>query len=74
MPKNVAGGIPGVSVQNFTQPTTGCWHDYSVSPDDMKKLVGADLLVINGAGMESFLTNIIKQYPKMKLVDLSEGN
>lgn len=73
MAQNVAGNIPGVTVQNFTRPTTGCLHDYSVTPDDMKKLANADIFITNGAGMESFLDTVVKRYPKIKIITLSDG-
>ncbi len=73
MAKNVTNNIPSITVQNLTPPTTGCLHDYSITTDDMKKLTEAQILVINGAGMESFLNKVTAQYPKIKIVKLSEG-
>lgn len=70
---NVAKGIPDVKVVNMTQPTTGCLHDYAVTPDDMKNLEEAQFLVINGAGMESFMDKVIKQFPDLKIIDSSQG-
>ena len=40
---------------------------------DLKTLENADILVINGAGMESFLEDIISQYPNIKIIDASKG-
>jgi len=71
--RNVAANVPGVTVSNMTTATTGCLHDYSVTTNDMKKLAGADIFVANGAGMESFLDKVIAQYPKIKIVTLSDG-
>ena len=71
--KNVTKDIPGVSVQNLAPPLTGCLHDYTVTSDDMKKLAGAQVFVVNGAGMESFLDKIIAQHPNLKVIQLSEG-
>ncbi len=73
MAKNVAKDVPGVSVQNLTPPFTGCLHDYTVTTNDMKKLADAQVFVANGAGMESFLDNIIAQHPNLKIIQLSEG-
>lgn len=70
---NVAEGIHGVEVHNLTKPMTGCLHDYSITPDDMKQLSKTDIFVVNGAGMESFLDKVVKQLPKMKVVRASEG-
>ena len=73
MALNIAGGVPGVTVQNLTQPTAGCLHDYQLSPQELAALADADILVVNGAGMESFLAKAISQYPQLKLVEASRG-
>ncbi|MDD5431665.1 MAG: metal ABC transporter substrate-binding protein [Candidatus Omnitrophica bacterium] len=70
--KNVARDVPGVLVQNFTPPMTGCLHDYTVSTNDMRKLADAQVFVANGAGAESFLDKIVNGYPNLKIVDLSK--
>lgn len=69
--KNIAKDIDGVEVVDMTKPTTGCLHDYNVTPMDMKNLEGADVLVINGADMESFMDKVMAQFPKLKIVDSS---
>jgi len=73
MAKNVAKDVPGVTVSNLTPPLTGCLHDYTVTTADMKKLVGANVFVANGAGMELFLDKILSQYPQVKIVKLANG-
>ena len=70
---NVTKNVPGVAVTNLTPPLTGCLHDYSLTTNDMKKFVSADIFVANGVGMESFLDRIIKQYPAVKVIQLSKG-
>ncbi|GAB6156377.1 metal ABC transporter substrate-binding protein [Desulfosporosinus burensis] len=70
---NVAKDIPNVNVVSLTKPTTGCLHDYAATPDDMKNLEGAQILVINGAGMESFMDKVISQMPDLKIIESSQG-
>ncbi len=70
---NVAGGIPGVQVLNLTRPTTGCLHDYQLTTEDMTRLAGANVLIINGLGMEGFLEKALKQAPKLKTIEASRG-
>lgn len=70
---NVAGGVPGVEVVNLTPPITGCLHDYQMRPDDLKKLADADVFIVNGAGMESFLDEAVRQSPGLKVINASEG-
>lgn len=73
MALNVTKDVPGVTVKNLTPPTTGCLHDYSITPEDLRKLANADVFVVNGAGMESFLDRVASQYPQLKTVKLAEG-
>jgi len=70
---NVTKDVPGVEVVNLTPPLTGCLHDYQMRPDDLKKLSGASVFIVNGAGMESFLDEAISQSPGLKVISASEG-
>jgi len=70
---NVAREIPGVEVINMTRPLTGCLHDYQMTPDDLVCLGKADIFVVNGAGMEVFLDKAIRQVPRLKLIQASDG-
>lgn len=69
---NIAKDIPGVKVLNMTEPQTGCLHDYQLSPEDIKTLNVADVFVVNGGGMESFMDKILSQLDKMPIIDASE--
>ncbi len=70
---NVTRDIPGVDLVNLTKPFTGCLHDYQMTPDDLITLSKADIFVVNGAGMETFLEKAIRQVPQLKLIQASEG-
>ena len=70
---NVTKDVQGISVVNMTGPQTGCLHDYQLTTVDMKKLEGARIFVVNGAGMESFLDKVIKYLPDLKVIDASEN-
>ena len=69
---NITKNISGVEVFNLTKPQTGCLHDYQLTPEDMRTLEKANILVINGAGMEAFLQKAVQQYPQLKIIDASE--
>ena len=69
----VLEGAEGVELQNMAQPQTGCLHDYELTIPDMKLLEGADVLIINGGGMESFLEQALERYPELVIVDTSAG-
>jgi zinc transport system substrate-binding protein len=70
---NIVKGIPNVEVADMTKSTTGCLHDYTVTPDDMKKLEGARFFVVSGAGMESFTDKVVRQFPNLETIDASKG-
>jgi zinc transport system substrate-binding protein len=70
---NVIKDVKGVNLINMTKPQTGCLHDYQLTPDDLKTLEKAKVFVINGAGMEAFLAKILKQMPKLKIIEASKG-
>ena len=69
---NITRAVKGVEVVNLTPPQTGCLHDYQLTPEDMKTLETADILVINGLGMESFLDKVKETRPDLKIIDASD--
>ena len=71
--ENVLDGVPGVRLQSMTPPAAGCLHDYQLLTSDMRSLASAKALLCNGAGMESFLNDVVAQYPDLTLVDCSVG-
>jgi zinc transport system substrate-binding protein len=73
MALNVTQGVPGVKVVNVTPMATGCLHDYSLTAADMKRLAHADVLFINGAGMESFIETVARQFKGLRIIPLSAG-
>ena len=62
-----------VTVRNLAAPSVGCLHDYQLQTSDMKALAEADVFLVNGAGMESFLSEIIRALPSLPVVEASEG-
>ena len=70
---NLVDGIDGVTVRNLAAPGTGCLHDYQLQTGDMKTLAAADAFLINGAGMESYLTSVFETFPNLPVTDASAG-
>lgn len=70
---NLTDGLEGVTVANMAGVNTGCLHDYQLQTSDMKLLAKADLFLINGAGMESFLDDVTDTFPNLPVVDASAG-
>ena len=68
--RNVADGVPGVTVELMLPASLGCPHDYALTPGDMRKIAAADLFIANGHGMEEFLgPPVLRANPKVKIVE-----
>ena len=70
---NLVDGINEIEVQNLTANSTGCVHDYTLTPEEMMKISNAKAVVINGSGMEGFLQDVINNYSNLKIIDASKG-
>jgi ABC-type Zn uptake system ZnuABC Zn-binding protein ZnuA len=71
---NIVAGRPLVDNALMIPPDLGCPHDYALTPQDLRKLARADILVINGLGMETFMDALMKSaMPGLKVVDGSQG-
>ena len=70
---NIVDGVEGVRLENLSEPQTGCLHDFQLTPEDMKLLSTADVFVINGGGIESFMSDVAKAYPKLDVVEACEN-
>jgi len=71
--KNITKDIDGIKVVNMAEPKTGCLHDYQMTPADMKKVEQADIMIVNGAGLEGFIEKIVKDRPQLKIIEASKG-
>lgn len=69
---NVIGDCEGVTLSNLSEPQTGCLHDYQLTPADMKLLSTADVFIVNGGGIESFLSDVAEQYPDLTILNTTE--
>jgi zinc transport system substrate-binding protein len=70
--RNVAEGREGTSVELLLPSSLGCPHNYSLTPQDMRKLAEADVLVANGLGMEEFLgAPVERANARLRVVDSS---
>jgi ABC-type Zn uptake system ZnuABC Zn-binding protein ZnuA len=72
--RNIAEGAAGVRVDILLPPGLGCPHDYALTPQDMRSIAQADVLVVNGLGLETFLGEPIRQAnPKAPVIDATRG-
>lgn len=70
---NITDGIDNVHVHVMAQQHTGCLHDYQLQSSDMQELTKADVFVVNGAGMENFLSRVTEQLPDLPVITATEG-
>ena len=70
---NVTGGCKSVILENLSEPQTGCLHDYQLTPEDMVLLSKADVFIINGGGIENFLSEVASRYPNLTIIEAGEG-
>ena len=66
---NIVKDIDGVTIENLSEPQTGCLHDFQMTPADMKLLSTADVFVVNGGGIEGFMSEVASAYPDLKIVE-----
>ncbi len=72
--RNITRDVPDAEVRLMLPAQAGCPHDYALTPQDMGKLAQADVLVINGLGLEAFLGSPSARTKKeLRTIDASEG-
>ena len=71
--ENVIRDVEGVTLKNLSEPQTGCLHDYQLTAADMKLLSKADVFIVNGGGIETFLSDVAESYPNLKIVQACDG-
>ena len=70
--RTVAQGVEGVTVERLNTGSVSCLHDYTLSVDDMKKIEGADVIAMNGAGLEDFMDDALAA-SSAAVIDCSQG-
>lgn len=72
--RNLTEGVKDAQVSLLLPSSMGCPHDYILTLSDLQKIHSADLLVLNGAGMEAFLSSLLKTLPEsLKCIDSSKA-
>lgn len=72
--RNVVQNRPGAQVDLLIPAQTGCPHDYALTPKDMQKLAQADVLLLNGLGLDDFMQKALPNAkPGLAVVDSSAG-
>ena len=68
----VTAGVEGVEVSLLVNQQTSCLHDYTLTVNDMKAIDGADVIAMNGAGLEDFMDDALASSETPR-IDCSEG-
>jgi len=69
---SLAGNTEGVVVERLDTGSTSCLHDYNLTVNDMKKIERADVIAINGVGLEDFMEDALSTSDAL-IIDCSEG-
>ena len=69
---NLLDGIDGVNVECMAEQNVGCLHDYTLTAKDARLLNDAEVLVINGAGMEGFLQDAFRSVPELDMINSAD--
>ena len=70
--REVTLGMENVRVERLNTGSVSCLHDYTLSVSDMKKIERADVIAINGAGLEEFMSDALAA-TDAHIIDCSEG-
>ncbi len=68
----VTEGVDGVRVTLVVTEPVSCLHDYTLTVNHMKLLEQADVLVLNGLGLEDFMSDALNAV-HAEQIDCSEG-
>ena len=60
-------GIENITVDVMVSEAVSCLHDYTLTTEQMKKIERADLIVMNGMGLEEFMTSALESVPEEKI-------
>lgn len=67
---NICDKAKNVELELLIPAAAGCPHDFALKPADLQKLANADAIVINGAGLEEFLTKpLASLHKKPEIID-----
>lgn len=68
----VTQGVEGVTVERLNTGEASCLHDYTLSVSDMKLLARADVVAMNGVGLEEFMEDALATSDAL-VIDCSQG-
>lgn len=69
---NVMKDVPGVELTVMAPSSAGCLHEYQMSTADRRLVEDADVLILNGAGLEAFMDKLLPQL-SAQIIAASDG-
>ena len=66
-------GAEGITVDLMIDQPISCLHDYTLSVKDMKTLERADLIILNGAGLEETMEDALDTVSDTPQIDCAQG-
>ena len=71
---NLTKDAKNIELNNMTDSSIGCLHNYTLTTNDLKKIQESDILVINGLGLEEKILNTVnKTNSNIKVIDSSDN-
>ncbi|MDR2077135.1 MAG: metal ABC transporter substrate-binding protein [Desulfovibrio sp.] len=61
--RNVVRDVPDLRVDLLIPAGAGCPHNYALSPRDLLRLAGADILILNGGGLDAYIPRMARNDP-----------
>lgn len=68
----VVGDAEGAAVELLVNSQTSCLHDYTLTVKDMKAIERADVIIMNGVGLEDFMADALSR-SDATVIDCSEN-
>jgi len=69
----VTEGLSNYDVWLMVDQPISCLHDYTLSVRDMRTLEGADVILMNGAGLEETMEDALETVSGTPVIDCSQG-
>ena len=61
-------GMEDVTVELMISDSVSCLHDYTLTTAQMRKIDRADLVVMNGGGLEDFMASALESVPEENII------
>lgn len=67
-------GLEDITLEQMVTEPVSCLHDYTLTTEQMKKIERADLIVLNGCGLEDFMADALEGVSPEGIIDCGSAN